>query len=90
MGHSRGSDTLFVHYRAAATPAQAEAYWNIQPHCKKTANSLHDTLHHVKDYSMRMGCLQLSADAYLSPGVYVPGDFMCMECIILASRVPVC
>lgn len=51
MGHSRGSDTLFVHYRAAATPAQAEAYWNIQPHCKKTAILLHDTLHHVKDYS---------------------------------------
>lgn len=31
MGHSRGSDMLFVHYRAAATPAQAEEYWSILP-----------------------------------------------------------
>lgn len=31
MGHSRGSDMLFAHYRAAATPAQAEAYWSILP-----------------------------------------------------------
>ena len=31
LGHSRGSDMLFVHYRAAATPAQAEAYWRILP-----------------------------------------------------------
>ncbi len=31
MGHSRGSDTLFIHYRAAATPDDAEEYWNIYP-----------------------------------------------------------
>lgn len=31
MGHSRGSDTLFVHYRAAVTPAQAAEYWGILP-----------------------------------------------------------
>ena len=31
MGHSRSSDTLFVHYRAAATPEQAAEYWNILP-----------------------------------------------------------
>ena len=31
MGHSRGSDMLFAHYRAAATPSQAEAYWRIFP-----------------------------------------------------------
>lgn len=31
MGHSRGSDTLFVHYRAATTPEQAIAYWSIFP-----------------------------------------------------------
>ncbi len=32
LGHSRGSDTLFLHYRAAATPATAEEYWAILPH----------------------------------------------------------
>ena len=31
MGHSRGSDTLFIHYRAAATPKAAEQYWSIKP-----------------------------------------------------------
>ena len=31
MGHSRSSETLFVHYRAAATPEQAEQFWNIRP-----------------------------------------------------------
>lgn len=31
MGHSRSSDTLFAHYRAAATPAAAAEYWNIRP-----------------------------------------------------------
>ena len=31
LGHSRGSDMLFMHYRAAATPAQAEEYWSILP-----------------------------------------------------------
>ena len=31
MGHSRNSDTLFVHYRAAATPATAAEFWNILP-----------------------------------------------------------
>ena len=31
MGHSRGSDTLFVHYRAAVTPADAERFWQILP-----------------------------------------------------------
>lgn len=31
MGHSRNSDTLFVHYRAAVTPAQAAEYWGIMP-----------------------------------------------------------
>ena len=31
LGHSKGSDTLFVHYRAAATPADAERYWSILP-----------------------------------------------------------
>lgn len=31
MGHSRGSDTLFNHYRAAATPSEAAAYWGILP-----------------------------------------------------------
>lgn len=31
LGHSRGSDTLFMHYRAAATPATAAEYWAIQP-----------------------------------------------------------
>ncbi len=36
LGHSKGSDTLFVHYRAAATPADAERYWAILPHVKKS------------------------------------------------------
>lgn len=31
MGHSVGSAMLFRHYRAAATPEQAEEYWNIRP-----------------------------------------------------------
>lgn len=31
MGHSRGSEVLFVHYRAAATPEQAAEFWNILP-----------------------------------------------------------
>ena len=31
MGHSRGSDTLFVHYRAATTPEVAERFWGILP-----------------------------------------------------------
>lgn len=29
MGHSRNSETLFVHYRAAATLAAAEEFWKI-------------------------------------------------------------
>lgn len=31
MGHSVGSDTLFVHYRAAATEETAAEYWAIYP-----------------------------------------------------------
>lgn len=31
MGHSAGSAMLMRHYRAAATPAQAEEYWGILP-----------------------------------------------------------
>ena len=31
MGHSQGSAMLMRHYRAAATPAQAEQYWAILP-----------------------------------------------------------
>ena len=31
MGHSAGSAMLMRHYRAAATPAQAEKYWAILP-----------------------------------------------------------
>ena len=31
MGHSHNSAMLMKHYRAAATPAQAEAYWAILP-----------------------------------------------------------
>lgn len=31
MGHSRGSDTLFVHYRAATTPEVAARFWGILP-----------------------------------------------------------
>ena len=31
MGHSQNSAMLMRHYRAAATPAQAEAYWAILP-----------------------------------------------------------
>lgn len=31
MGHTKGSDMLFQHYRAAATPAQAAEYWAIRP-----------------------------------------------------------
>lgn len=31
LGHSAGSAMLMRHYRAAATPAEAEAYWSILP-----------------------------------------------------------
>ena len=31
LGHSRGSDILFLHYRAAATPMEAARYWAIMP-----------------------------------------------------------
>ena len=31
MGHTPNSDTLFIHYRAAAVPAVARAYWAIMP-----------------------------------------------------------
>lgn len=31
MGHVQGSDMLMRHYRAAATPAEADAYWSILP-----------------------------------------------------------
>lgn len=31
LGHSTGSAMLMRHYRAAATPAEAEAYWSILP-----------------------------------------------------------
>lgn len=31
LGHSPNSDTLFIHYRAAATPADAERFWQIFP-----------------------------------------------------------
>lgn len=31
MGHTPNSDTLFIHYRAAAVPAVARAYWAIVP-----------------------------------------------------------
>ncbi len=31
MGHSRNSDTLFAHYRAAATKEAAAMYWSIAP-----------------------------------------------------------
>ena len=31
MGHAPNSDTLFIHYRAAATPRDAQRYWAIQP-----------------------------------------------------------
>lgn len=31
LGHSRNSDILFRHYRAAATPAQAAAFWAVLP-----------------------------------------------------------
>lgn len=33
LGHSRNSDMLFVHYRAAATKEDAAAYWAILPGC---------------------------------------------------------
>lgn len=36
LGHAPNSDTLFVHYRAAATPADAERYWAILPHVNKS------------------------------------------------------
>lgn len=32
MGHTRGSDTLFIHYRAAVTRKEAAAFWGIFPH----------------------------------------------------------
>lgn len=31
LGHAPNSDTLFIHYRAAATPADAERFWQILP-----------------------------------------------------------
>lgn len=31
LGHAPNSDTLFIHYRAAATPKDAERYWSILP-----------------------------------------------------------
>lgn len=31
MGHSRGSEVLFVHYRAAATPELAAQFWDVLP-----------------------------------------------------------
>lgn len=31
LGHTPNSDTLFIHYRAAATPADALRYWSISP-----------------------------------------------------------
>lgn len=31
MGHVKGSDMLMRHYRAASTPAEADAYWSILP-----------------------------------------------------------
>lgn len=36
LGHAPNSDTLFVHYRAAATPKDAERYWSILPRVKKS------------------------------------------------------
>ena len=34
MGHAPNSDTLFIHYRAAATPRDAQRYWSIHPQSK--------------------------------------------------------
>lgn len=34
LGHSPNSDTLFIHYRAAATPKDAACYWAILPQSK--------------------------------------------------------
>lgn len=34
LGHAPNSDTLFIHYRAAATPRAAERYWSILPQSK--------------------------------------------------------
>lgn len=31
LGHAPNSDTLFIHYRAAATPADAARFWAIVP-----------------------------------------------------------
>ncbi len=31
MGHAPNSDTLFIHYRAAATPADAQRFWQVLP-----------------------------------------------------------
>ena len=39
LGHSKGSDTLFIHYRAAATPADATCYWAILPPSAKLADN---------------------------------------------------
>ena len=36
LGHAPNSDTLFIHYRAAATPADAERYWSVLPHAKES------------------------------------------------------
>lgn len=38
LGHAPNSDTLFIHYRAAATPADAERYWAILPSPNLTDN----------------------------------------------------
>lgn len=35
MGHSRASDTLFVHYRAVATKAAAAAFWGLFPSAER-------------------------------------------------------
>ncbi len=39
LGHSKASDTLFIHYRAAATPADATCYWAILPPSAKLADT---------------------------------------------------
>lgn len=39
LGHAPGSDTLFIHYRAAATPRDAERYWSILPQSRYDSTS---------------------------------------------------
>lgn len=39
MGHSRGSEVLFVHYRAAATPEQAAQFWDVLPMVRAVEDS---------------------------------------------------